>query len=275
MKKIIVTAWVTLALALLFGVPAAQACSSPPPVPPITIQFHEMCFPIDDPTDCMLRGWITIHDYTTFASSTNSLCACALSKVGKIKEVLWVKFVDPVTGERFPAWSFDADMGVTTDAEQYLNPSATIEGFLAQTCENLPSGTTLDLMLEVLLEGDASIAEVANALNTSGPVVVTGEANSAGTFINHVMTVPSSGPTTCRVASKTVAYLGDAPELLAARGDTSVNFQALQACDQVAIGPDAQAVKPQLQKGDDIGSLPLAPRGDEGIGTLPLSGGGR
>ncbi len=254
MKKIIITAWVTLVLALAFGVPAAQACSSPPPVPPITVQLHEQCFPIDDPTDCMLRGWITYHNYTTFGSTQNTFCSCALKKVGKIKKVLWVKFIDPITGKRYPAWYFDPDAGVTSNAQQFLGTGANIAGYRAETCEDVPTGTPLDLMLEVIFEGDAGIATIASALNNSGPVLVTGEVNKQGQYIGHVGVVPQKS-TTCQVQNKMTAYVGDAISVWADRG-VELNPDLMVACADALISP--VLLKPAVMKGgDSIGTAPL------------------
>lgn len=253
MKKIIITAWVTLVLALVIGVPAAQACATPPPtVPPVTIQLHEQCFPINDPTDCMIRGWITYHNYTTFGTSTNTFCSCALKKVGKIKTVLWVKFIDPVTGKRYPSWTFDPNAGTTSNAAQFLG-NGNIAGYLAETTKDIPTGTNLDLMLEVIFEGDAGIAGIASALNNSGPVLVTGEADSNGNYIGHVGVVPQQ-PTTCLVQDKMTAYVGDALSVWAERG-VEIDATSLVACDidgQIVPDLSQPAV---LKAGASVGSL--------------------
>ena len=268
MKKIIITAWVTLVLALVIGVPAAQACSSPPQPPPITVVLHEQCFPIDDPTDCMLRGWITYHNYLSFGSSQGTFCSCALKKVGKIKKVLWAKFVDPKTGKRYPAWYFDPNAGITANAQQFLGVSNNIAGYLAETCQDIPSNIPLDLMFEVVFQGDAKVASIASALNNSGPVLVTGEANAAGQFVaGHISVVPKT-PTSCLVQDKMTAYVGDALSVWAERGVT-INPDALVPCKTAEIDPTA--IKPAVLKvGATVSSAQVPSGGDNPVvGSLP------
>ncbi len=210
-----------LGLALFGAVPEAYACSSPPVVPSITVVFHEICVPLNDPTDCMIRAWITVHNYTTFGSSTSpgGFCACAFKKVGGIKSIEWVNFVDPTTGQRFPAWSFDQNTNTAASAASFLNTVATnVDGFLAQTCQNVPRNTPLDLMFEVLLKKNTTVAQVSSALAAS-PSIVTGGASAAGTLDDHVATLPPKGTEpTCSVQSKSVAYVGEGAQTMIDRG---------------------------------------------------------
>ncbi len=209
-----------LGVALFGAVPAAYACSSPPRVPSITVVFHEICVPLNDPTDCMIRAWITVHNYTTFASSTSpgGFCACAFKKVGGIKSIEWVNFVDPTTGDRFPAWSFDGNANTAASAAQFLNTvSSNIDGFLAETWGSVVKNTPLDLMFEVLLEKTTTIQQVTSALSAS-PAIVTGGASASGALIDHIATLPPKGPVPCLVQSKSVAYVGVGAQTMIDRG---------------------------------------------------------
>ena len=249
-----------LGLVLLGAVPEAYACSSPPTTPSITVELHEICVPLDDPTDCMIRAWITVHNYSTFGSSTSSggFCACAFNKIGGIKSVEWASLVDPATGERYPAWTFDSNSGVTQDAAQYLNTVASnVDGYLAKTCEDVPANTTLDLMFEVLLEKGTTIAQVSSALSSGGPAIVTGGASSGGVFLDHVETFPKK--TTCQVQSTSVAYIGEAVQTLTDRGLGDSIAPKLISCKRaiafphlvlansavVSAGPQAQQIQPR------------------------------
>ncbi len=231
-----------LGLALFGAVPAAYACSSPPTVPSITVVFHEICVPLDDPTDCMIRAWITVHNYSTFGASSGGaggFCACAFKKVGGIKSIEWVNFVDPRTGERFPAWSFDGNTNTAASAASFLNTVASnVDGFLAETCQDVPQNTPLDLMFEVLLKKNTTIAQVTAGLAGS-PSIVTGAATAGGSFNgSHTATFPPKVSPKCQVQSKSVAYVGAGAQTMIDRGQGASVSSNLISCTLAMAKPN-------------------------------------
>ena len=259
-QKTIVVAGL-LVLMALGGTQAALACSSPPPPqPPITIDFHEVCFDLDDPTKCMIKAWITIHGYTTFGSGSGSFCSCALKKVPKIKEVRYARFYDPTTGLRFPAFAFDQDGNVSTNASVVAG-GGSFGGFLtSSTCVGTPNGQPLDLMFEVVLEGGTMLETWAPQLQVPA-LVVTAQANPGGTFINHIGILDNNNNGGCQVSGITRAFLNGAENLPVNRGTAE-----LRACVK---GPIIVQGTPSVPT--EPTSLPLSPTSLQPLGQ-PLNG---
>lgn len=238
----------TLTLACLFvlGIvvaPAAEACTQPPTNPPIVVELHEVCFPIDEPTHCMIRAWVSFLNYSTFAAGGNQLCGCALNQVGDIKDVLYARLCDSLTGDRVAEFVFDSDNGVTAGANALFSGADT-QGFQAALSGAVANGQTVDLKFEVLLKaGDwVSAQNVANSIvNSPVPVAITGEVNQAGAFVDHVgfypeRTCAQGGVCTCQKASSNLVYVNGAEKILQTRGKlTDVQVREFQACTLMAV----------------------------------------
>ncbi len=215
----------------LAGTPSAYACGSPPPPqPPITVDFHEVCFDLDDPTKCMIKAWVTIHNYTTFGSSGNNFCSCALRKVPKIKKVLYARFVDPATGKRYPSFFFDDSAAVGANAGAAWG-SGIYDGFLTPNiCDAIPAGTPLDLMFDVLLEGGTMLPTWLPNIQING-LAATAEADASGNFIGHLGFVDNSPtPGNCLIQKNTRAFLNGAEFVHVQRTGDSTFLADLKAC---------------------------------------------
>ncbi len=251
-----------LVLMAMGGVQTAVACSSPPPPqPPITIDFHEVCFDLQDPTKCMIKAWITIHGYTTFGSGSGSFCACALKQVPKIKEVRYARFYDPATGLRYPAFPFDSDGNVSTNAS-VIAGGGTFGGFLTSpTCVGTPTGQPLDLMFEVVLEGGTMLETWAPQLQVPA-LVVTAGSNPNGALIDHIG-ILNNNPQTggCQVAGINRAFLNGAENLAADRGTLK-----LRACVKGPVIVEGTPTQPTEPVG-----LPVSPTSLQPLGQ-PLNG---
>lgn len=242
-----------LGLAIVAAGPS-EACTTPPVVPPeVVVELHEVCFPIDHPTHCMVRAWITLLNYSTFAEAEGQFCACGLDDVGPIKEVLYARLCDE-DGNKLAQFFFEQDDDATAAITKFTNGTA--QGFVAELVGDVPGGQTVDLKFEVLLEGGTWIdgEDVADdILSGTSPAVVTGGWNPATGELTgaHDGFVPPEGGYDCfpngcpcfQTRNSNTVYLNGAEKTLARRG--LIDLADLKACRKViGIGDDTIGTLP-------------------------------
>jgi len=137
--------------------------------------------------------WIIVTGYRTFGAGGGQFCACAFKELPSVTSVNNAA-VHAQNGTLLAAFDFNQNAGSSAAASGVS--AGNWQGFLASVTESVPGDLPVTLRFDATVAPKTTFAQIESEILAAGPLVITDEANSDGSFAGTHQSVVSAGNVT-------------------------------------------------------------------------------